>query len=179
MRTSIDPFLVLEGSKGSANDLIEIKTGKKNRNKTKLDLITNIENWMKARAFDKIKDKYIDLAIVAYVSKKRMKTQDVDNIAKLVIDSLNQDSLMRFKNSLIRRYGKCEKANLGEVYLLKNDSQIRRLLVYKIEKTEVETKTRKRVDKYDTDSVIISFREHNPKKEMTLVTSTDSSDDDW
>ncbi len=46
-------------------------------------------------------------------------------------------------------------------YLFKDDSQVVRLLIYKLETKEVSG--------YETNSLIISFREHNPNEQMILV----------
>lgn len=140
MRTTVDKLLFLEDSEGSAGDLITIKTSRKKD--TIKDMTTNIKSWLENKHFTEFKNKEMDLAIVVYVNKQRMKMQDVDNIAKVVLDALKKP----------------------EPYLFENDSQVIRLLVYKM--------LQKPVKDYNTDAVIISFREYNPDKQMILVDRT-------
>jgi Holliday junction resolvase RusA-like endonuclease len=149
-------FLVLEDSKGSANDLIEIKTGgNKNRKWTKKELTINIKSWMENKYFDKFREKKLDLSIVAYVNDYRMKNQDVDNIAKPILDALQKD-----------------KNDPKKPYLFKDDSQVVRLIVYKKPKEDLVVKDHAKEWIYKTDSVMLSFREHDPKKQMILVDRT-------
>ena len=158
MRTSIDKFLVLEDSI-AMHDLIEIKTSKKEESMRELRI--NIEGLIKK--FGNFKNKEIDLAIVVYISESRMKTQDVDNITKIVMDSIQRPHP---RSKLYNEFSK-------RPYLLEDDSQVQRLLVYKMEKKDTSDK------RVDTDSVAISFREHDPKKEMMLGGYTNSSGDKW
>ena len=65
-----------------------------------------------------------------------LKLQDVDNIAKVVLDALKG----------------C---------LFKDDSQIVRLLLVKQEAELLAG--------YDTNSLVISFRVHDPEKDMILI----------
>ncbi|MCK4433394.1 MAG: hypothetical protein KAV48_05615, partial [Methanomicrobia archaeon] len=97
------------------------------------------------------------------VNKNRMKTQDVDNITEIVMDSIQKP------HPLSKLYTEFSK----RPYLLENDSQVKRLLVYKMEKKDTPDK------RVDTDSVVISFREHNSKKEMILVGHANPSGNEW
>jgi len=97
---------------------------------------------MKNPTFDAIRSSSLDLAIVARVSPNRMKNQDIDNIAKVVIDALN-------------------KSEGDPRFLFYDDNQIVRLLVWKIQEQENV--------RYNTDTLTISFRIHNDKKQMILI----------
>ncbi|PXF58462.1 MAG: hypothetical protein C4B59_13220 [Candidatus Methanogaster sp.] len=81
-------------------------------------------------------DKKIDLAIVVYRQVRYLKLQDVDNIAKVVLDALKG-----------RLFG--------------DDSQIVRLLLVK--------KEAELLAGYDTNSLVISFRIHDPERDMILI----------
>ncbi len=63
--------------------------------------------------YESLINKLLDIAIVIYLSKGNYTRQDVDNIAKVVLDGLKEE-------------------------LLNDDSQIIRLLVYKKENIEIE-----------------------------------------
>lgn len=140
------PILKLKGSREVFSDLITLKTGKINRKATMRELKTNLEMWMSNPDFEEFRESLLDLAIVAKVNKQRMKNQDVDNIAKIVLDALRKNDKFDFKK---------------DVFLFKDDSQVVRLLVCKILKEEDEF--------HNTDGLIISFRKHDPKKQMILV----------
>lgn len=137
-KTSQDKFLVLEDSKGTF-DLITIKTSVKTKKEMKEEIRINLRTWLKRISeksphFHDIETK-LDLAIVVYRKKGYLGRQDLDNIAKIVLDAL-------------------------EGLLFKNDSQVVRLLLFK--------KDAKLIEGFKTDAIAISFREHNPNKEMTL-----------
>lgn len=136
------PYLTLESSDGSFDDLVTVKTG--GRYKIALtDVIRiNLENWMRNPVFGTIRDQPLDLAIVARISPKRMHNQDIDNLAKIVLDAL-------------------KKKSGDPLFLFHDDSQIVRLLVWKIERQEQPG--------WNTDSLTISFRIHDDKKQMVLV----------
>lgn len=140
------PSPALEDATGMAADLITLKTGKPNKNETVEKIKTNLENWMGNVGFDELRGKLLDIAIVAKVNKQRMETQDLDNIAKIVLDSLKKNDKLDFKR---------------DTFLFKDDSQVVRLLVYKMPREEDEL--------YSTDELVISFREHDSKKQMILV----------
>ena len=100
--------LVLEDSEGTFGDLITVKTKKKTKKKMIEDIRSSQESWMEK--FPHLHDinKKIDLAIVVYRQVGYLKRQDLDNIAKVVLDALKG-------------------------YLFKDDSQIVRLLLVKKE----------------------------------------------
>jgi len=134
--------LVLQGSPGFISDLITVKTGDRtNFSKTREELFSNLKSWMNNVNFNDFRREILDMAIVIYVDSMRYKTQDCDNIAKLVLDTLKKD-----KDS--------------SDYLFEDDSQIIRLLVYKIKAEENE--------QFETNQMVISFRKHNPNKQMIL-----------
>jgi Holliday junction resolvase RusA-like endonuclease len=77
----------------------------------------NMEHWMRNPNFEIIRKGHLDLAIIARISSKRMQNQDVDNLAKVVLDAL--------------------KEKKGDPrFLFHDDSQIVKLLVWKIERQE-------------------------------------------
>lgn len=122
--------LVLEDLEGSFEDLITVKT----KNKTKKKMIEEIRlsqgSWMEKFPHLRDTDKKIDLAIVVYRRVGYLKRQDLDNIAKIVLDALKG-----------RLFG--------------DDSQIVRLLLVK--------KEAELLAGYDTNSLVISFRVHDPE----------------
>ncbi|AEA46856.1 hypothetical protein Arcve_0841 [Archaeoglobus veneficus SNP6] len=97
--------------------------------------------------FEEIRKAQLDVAIVAFVPKSRVKNQDVDNISKIVLDTLKKD-----------------KQDPSSPYLFVDDSQVVRLLVYK--------KPCEAIEGYETSTLIISFRKHDPSKQMILVEKT-------
>jgi Holliday junction resolvase RusA-like endonuclease len=141
-------FLILEGNKGSSSDLITIKTTKKKE--IIKEIVENISSWMNNPNFEHLKNKPLDAAIVIYVDKSRMKRQDIDNVAKIVLDALKKS-----------------KKNIEKPYLFEDDAQIIRLLIYKQERNELNG--------YETSSIVISYREHDPNKQMILVEGFPSS----
>ena len=141
-KTGSPPFLYLEDSCGFSGDFGEVKTGTRYR-KGMIDTIkNNLSIWMANSDFEQIRGKQLDLAIVVKLSPYRSKTQDVDNIAKVICDALKQ------------RKG-------DERFLFNDDSQIIRMLVWKI--------LRKEDPQWDTDSFDISFRTHDGNKQMNLI----------
>ena len=141
-----DKFLILEGSRGASNTLLEVKTNKRSKKEIENKLRINLDHWLKNKNFDNLRKLKFDLAIIIYVNQIRFNKQDLDNIAKVVLDSLKKS----------RNEPKAP-------FLFEDDSQIIRLLLYKIRKSDIEESK--------TDSIVISFREHNPKKQMILTTS--------
>ena len=133
--------LILEGLIDYLGDLIEIKSTRKEE--IIKEIVENSREWLNNKKFEKLRKEKLDLAIVVYVNKLRMKRQDVDNIAKVVLDALKKD-----------------KNKPDKPYLYEDDSQIVRLLIYKLERTES--------DKFDTSAICISFRKHDPNKQMIL-----------
>ena len=141
-RTGSSPPLVLEDSEGSFYDLVTIKTGSKYKKEITDTVKTNLWSWMQNPNFKDIRGKSLDLAIVASVNPSRMKTQDIDNIAKVVLDALK------------KRAG-------DSSFLFHDDYQIVRLLIWKIQSEKRPM--------YNTDSLSISFRVHDNKKQMILI----------
>jgi len=141
-RTGSGPFLVLEDSLGTSDDLITIRTKGIYRKETIEEIRRNIESWMKNPDFESVRSLPLDLAIVARVSPSRMKKQDIDNIAKVVIDAL-------------------KKAEEDPRFLFYDDSQVIRLLVWKLLETKYAG--------YNTDTLTISFRVHDNRKQMILI----------
>ena len=128
--------LTLEGSEGSFGDLITVKTKNKTKQKMIDEIRSNLGSWMEKFPHLHDTDKKIDLAIVVYRRVGYLKRQDLDNIAKVVLDALKG----------------C---------LFGDDSQIVRLLLVKKE-TELS-------EGYDTNSLVISFRIHDPERDMILI----------
>ena len=140
---SKDPVFLLEDSFGSSSMLVYILTSTK-RKEMKEKIRNSLWHWMKNNHFDSLRDQLVDVAIVYHTDKLRTKRQDVDNVAKVVLDSIKRDS----KNTELP-------------FLINDDSQVVRLQVQKLEKTKM--------DGYETDQVSISFRIHDPSKQMILV----------
>jgi len=138
-----NPTLVLENAIGFIHDLQIIITKKKHKTEIIKKSRNRLESWLKNQHFDQYRNKKLDLAIVIYLDKNRYCRQDIDNIAKIILDMLKKD-----KES-------------DRSYLFEDDSQVIRLLVYKIET--------KKFNKCETNSIAISFREYDPKKQMILV----------
>ncbi len=105
------------------------------------EIRSNLGSWMEKFPHLHDTDKKIDLAIVVYRRVGYLELQDVDNIAKVVLDALKG----------------C---------LFGDDSQIVRLLLVKKE-AELSAD-------YDTDSLVISFRVHDPEKDMILINEKNS-----
>lgn len=140
-KISTNPFFLLENWKGSTHHLIVVKSSKKKE--VEKEIRTSLKSWMNNPEFENIKEKPIDLFIASFVNEQRNKRQDVDNIAKVVLDSIKKSK------------------NLNEPYLINDDSQVIRLLIQKIRKIDFKG--------YETESLIISFREHDPNKQMILM----------
>ncbi|MDP2940115.1 MAG: RusA family crossover junction endodeoxyribonuclease [Candidatus Omnitrophota bacterium] len=120
----------------------EIKTTRIGKKETSEWIAKSLE-FEKKDVWENIKNEKLDIGILVHLNKKRYKTQDVDNIAKVILDSI--------------------KKNNSEIGLITDDSQIIRLLIHK--------KLRECSDKSDTDQVSISIRKHDPKKDMKLIRS--------
>ncbi|MCK4822523.1 RusA family crossover junction endodeoxyribonuclease [bacterium] len=141
-RTGSGPFLKLEDNLGTFDDLVIIKTGGKYRKEIIEQVRCNIGNWMNNPHFDNVRTSPLDLAIIARINPRRIKSQDVDNIAKVVIDAL-------------------KKTEEDPRFLFYDDCQVVRLLIWKIPEREVTG--------YNTDSLTISFRIHDNRKQMVLI----------
>jgi Holliday junction resolvase RusA-like endonuclease len=141
-RTGSKPFLVLEDSLGTSDDLVTIKTRGKRRREISEQIRCNLASWMRNPRFESVRTSALDLAIVVRISPGRMKNQDIDNIAKVVIDAL-------------------KKSEGDSRFLFYDDCQVVRLLVWKLQEEEYAG--------YNTDSITISFRIHDNRKQMVLV----------
>lgn len=136
------PFLQLEGSIGVFGDLGEAKTGKEYRKETINTIKTNLSNWMANNNFEPIRGQQLDLAIVIKLNPSRFKNQDADNMAKVICDAL-------------------KKRRGDDRFLFNDDSQIIRMLIWKIKRVEDPL--------WETDSYNISFRTHDSSKSMILI----------
>jgi len=145
-RHALGGTLVLEDSDGYASALIEVKTGSKQE--TIRQIKKDLRGWMENKRFEPYRRAELDVAIVAKVNKQRMNCQDVDNIAKDVLDAL-------------------QKHGDQEAYLFEKDSQVTRLLVWKQCKPDPEPPLEQ--VQVLTDELTISFRRHDPDKQMILV----------
>ena len=141
-KTGSPPFLQLADSIGVSGNLGEIKTGNKYRKATIDTIKTDLFNWMVNDNFQPVREQQLDLAIIIKLNPYRFKKQDADNIAKVICDALKvQGNDNRF--------------------LINDDSQIVRLLIWKIKRKEDPL--------WQTDSYDISFRIHDSNKAMTLI----------
>jgi len=141
-RTGSKLFLELEDSFGTFDDLVTIKTRGEHRKEIIEQIRGNIGSWMNNPDFESVRSSSLDLAIIARVSPRRMKNQDIDNIAKVVMDAL-------------------KKSEGDPRFLFYDDRQVVRLLVWKLEEAKCAG--------YNTDTLTISFRVHDNRKQMTLV----------
>jgi Holliday junction resolvase RusA-like endonuclease len=141
-KTGSPPFLQLTDSIGVSGSLGEIRTGSRYRKATINTIKTDLGNWMGNDDFQPIRGQRLDLAIVIKLSPYRFKKQDTDNIAKVICDALKQ------------------RGNDSR-FLIYDDSQIIRLLIWKIQRVEDPL--------WETDSYDISFRAHDSNKPMELV----------
>lgn len=135
-KANTNECLVLEDSEGTFGDLITVKTKSETKKKMIEEIRSSQGSWMEKFPYLHDTNKKIDLAIVVYRQVGYLKRQDLDNIAKVVLDALKG-------------------------YLFKDDSQIVRLLLVK--------KEAELLAGYDTDSLVISFRIHNPERDMILI----------
>jgi len=141
-RTGSRPFLELEDSFGTFDDLVTIKTRGSYRKEIIERVRCNIGSWMNNPVFNQVRSSSLDLAIIARINPRRINSQDVDNIAKVVIDAL-------------------KKTEGDPRFLFYDDCQVVRLLIWKIPEQEAAG--------YNTDSLTISFRVYDDHKQMTLV----------
>ena len=138
---------VLENCEGSFGTLIDVETATDKKEMIQ-KIRTDFGEYFKNEKFVKLKEAPLDIAIFLEVNLHRYKTQDLDNIQKIVLDALEKDDAEPSWN-----------------YLYKNDSQVCRILVWKIEK--------KMDSDYNTASMTISFRIHDPSKQMIMVSNRD------
>lgn len=149
-RASSGNHLVLEDCIGSFGHLIDIITKKKSKQAMKNDIRTSFSNYFKNDNFKELKKAQLDLAIHLEVESRRFNKQDLDNIQKIVLDALQKD-----KNDPLWDY------------LYENDSQVCRILVWKMKKVKV-------LD-YNSASMTISFRVHAPSKQMIMISNRDET----
>ena len=142
VRTSSPPWYQLEDAVGAYGGIGEIKSSRKYKKETIQQLKSDLSRWMLNEHFIPIKGKQLDVALVIKRNPYRLKKQDIDNIAKILCDTLK------------------EKKGDNR-YLFHDDSQIIRLLIWKIQRAEDKQS--------DTDSYDISFRIHVNKKPMNLT----------
>ena len=141
-KTGSPPFLQLEDSAGVSGNLGKVKTGNEYRKDTINEIKTNLSSWMTNNNFEPIRGQQLDLAVVIKLSPYRFKKQDADNIAKVICDAL-------------------KKRRGDDRFLFDDDSQIIRLLIWKMHRVEDPL--------WETDSYDISFRAHDSSKPMELV----------
>ena len=131
-------YLFLEDYGFAYGGLIEITTGKRK------EMIQQLRRDFIIHKFsEKLKKSLLDVSIVVHIRKGRYKWQDLDNLAKIILDALEKP-----------------KQEDDLPYLYENDSQIVRLIMYKIERIECLES--------ETSQLSISARIHNPKQEMIL-----------
>jgi Holliday junction resolvase RusA-like endonuclease len=134
----------LKDSIGIYADLITVKSGKEaDKKETTKNIKLNLEKWAGNPKFEKFRKVPMDLAIVIKMNKYRFRHQDVDNIVKIVLDALKKNN------------------KSDTIFLFEDDSQVVRLLVWKMKREEDFY--------YNTDQLIISFREHDSRKQMEMI----------
>ena len=143
-RVTSDYYLELKGSI-LLGDLCEITTKDKKRMigmiKKRISdefFLPNSDKWKELR-----NEKDFDVAIAIHVNKQRYKRQDLDNVAKIILDAIKK-----------------HKSDGPDEYLINDDSQVVRLLLYKKQRDELKD--------VETDQLSISIRKHNPGEEMIL-----------
>jgi Holliday junction resolvase RusA-like endonuclease len=134
---------------GSYGDLIDIITNKRGKKEMVSTIRKNFGEYFKNENFKKIREAgtLIDLAIFLEVDINNFKNQDLDNIQKVVLDALEKDEKDPSWN-----------------YLYENDSQVCRILVWKVPKKKIEVLN----TKFNTVSMTISFRNYAPSKQMVM-----------
>lgn len=141
-KTAQDYYYFLEGSLERGifhGDLIAIKTTDKRRK-----MIEEIrKNLAITPKKEELVNELLDLAIVVHTHPLRYKNQDLDNIAKIVLDALKK-----------------QKEGNSEHYFFNDDRQIVRLLIQKIQRIEDK--------EFETDQLSVSIRKHDPFKEMII-----------
>lgn len=131
-------YVVLEDNDFVHGDLIEVKTGERKKMIKKIRV-----NLSASKPPEKLKNSLLDVAIVVHIRAGRFRRQDLDNLAKIILDALEKP-----------------KEDDGYPFLFNDDNQIVRLLLYKIERKEdLES---------ETSQLSVSARVHDPSKEMIL-----------
>ncbi len=133
---------VLKDREGRWNYLGEIITGSEEERDKCINKIRNDADVFKRTGFDKFRNAKLDFAIFLEVTPQRYSKQDLDNVQKVVFDALQR------------------KNNPSGNYLYEDDNQICRVVAWKVEREPVEES--------NTDSLTISFRIHDPSKQMIM-----------
>ena len=141
-RIAASPLLVLDGSENYYHNLTTIKTSSKNKREMKEKIRTDLKNWLNNPTLYSMQNQSLDIAIVVRVNSIKVDRQDVDNVAKVVLDAL-------------------KKKEGDSRFLFHDDNQVIRLLVYKLKSEDVTG--------HITDSLTVSFRVHDPDKQMLLI----------
>lgn len=105
------------------------------------ELRMHFEGWVMNEHFDEHREGAIDLAVVYDAPQSSDNSKDVDNVGKTVTSALQ-----------------AHPEDERDRHLVRDDSQIMRMLVDK------------RVDEIqDQPRVVISFRKHDPERQMVLT----------
>ncbi|MBR9701833.1 RusA family crossover junction endodeoxyribonuclease [Candidatus Pacearchaeota archaeon] len=138
-KTCGSPYVFLEDYEFCHGGLIEIATGKRKQ------MIKKIREGFSAdNPPVKLKKELLDVAIVVHIRSGRHRWQDLDNLAKIILDAFEKPKDSEDKYP----------------YLYENDNQIVRLLLIKRERVEYPDS--------ETSQLSISVRKHDPDKEMVL-----------
>lgn len=138
-------WVLKDDCKGRWTVLIEIKTGTDEDITKSIKKIRNEANHFENKYYDKFRTADLDFAIFLEVTPKRYLTQDLDNVQKVVFDALKEDT---------------NNPSWKNKHLYKDDKKICRVIAWKVKREEIEES--------NTDSLTISFRIHNPKKQMEM-----------
>jgi len=141
-RIAANYYLFLEDAPVIEGALMDIPT------KTKKSVINEqIRINISGNPIDDLKKEPLDIALIFHVNKQRFKHQDLDNVAKIVLDALQKPKDPQDKRA----------------YFFENDNQIVRLLLQKMEREEDPDS--------ETSMVSISIRKYEPEKGMVLKES--------
>jgi Holliday junction resolvase RusA-like endonuclease len=143
-KTNVGPNLRLEDCFGYCSVLVTVKTNGKNKKVMIEEIKNQMNNWLQNLGFEKIRDKPLDIAIIFNRNPMYYNKQDVDNVAKIVLDALKKNS-----------------RNNDNRFLFFDDSQVVRLLVWKLEAPIIEN--------WGTENLLICFRVHDSSKQMILI----------
>ncbi|MFA4957218.1 MAG: RusA family crossover junction endodeoxyribonuclease [Candidatus Methanoperedens sp.] len=135
----------LEGYDGCIGILIDVETASKNKPESIKKIRENFGKYFENKKFEIFKniDTKLDIAIFLEVNSYRYSKQDLDNIQKVVFDALKKD-----------------KEDSSWKYLCEDDSQIVRVIAWKI--------LNEKIERSNTASMTITFRTHNPAKQMMM-----------
>ncbi len=127
-----------------SSDLITTHTSKKEEMIG--EIRCNLAHWFKNETVRQLMHKKVDIGLGMFICKQKLDRQDVDNVCKVILDAIS-------------KRGKDDEGP----YLLDNDNQVIRLLIYKQESTRAEELGS------CTDQMTLSIREHDPDKQMILI----------